>query len=62
MYKKAIANPTPLAQRDIPVVPLSHDQLYAKAPVAGLTNWTRIVAKRGRGSLPKSCRRVLRVE
>jgi hypothetical protein len=32
LYQKAITNPTPLTQRDIPVVSLSHDPWYTKAP------------------------------
>ena len=62
LYQKAITKPTPLRQRNIPVVSLSHDQWYTKAPASGPTNWTRITAKRGRAALPRACRRVLRSE
>ena len=62
LYQKASKNPTPLTQRGIPAMSLSRDQRCTKAPASGPTNWARITAKRGRASLPKACRRVLRGE
>ena len=62
LYQKAITNPTPLAQRDIPVVSVSRDQWYTGAANSGLRNFARIAAKRKRASLPKVCRRVLKTE
>ena len=35
LYQKEITNPTPLTQRDIPVVSLSRDQRCTKAPASG---------------------------
>ena len=35
LYQKEITNPTPLTQRDIPVVSLSPDQRCTKAPASG---------------------------
>ena len=62
LHQNEVTNPRHLTQRDILVASLSHDRWYTKAQASGATNWARITAKRGRASLPKSCRRVLTAE
>ena len=62
LYQKAFTNPTPLTQRDLPVVTVSQDQWYTGAPASGPKNWSRITAKKGRAVLPKACRRLLKGE
>eukprot|EP00974_Lingulodinium_polyedra_P128930 11208076-Lingulodinium_polyedra.AAC.1 len=58
MYQKAIANPTPLSQRDVPTLSVSHEQWYTKAPASGLgMSFARIIAKKLRAALPKACQR-----
>ena len=60
MHQRAFTNPTPLAQRDIPVVSLSQNEWYTKAPKSSLPNWSRITAKTLRANLPKPYRNLLR--
>ena len=62
LYQKAFTNPTPLTQRDLPVVTVSQDQWYSGAPASGPKNWSRITAKKGRAPLPKSFWRLLKQE
>ena len=63
MYQKAITDARPLRQRGVPVLEVSAEQFYSRAPVSGTrVNFAHITAKKRRAQLPKSCWRDLKAE